>query len=57
MQCGFETLVAAGYAQENAYFECIHEMKLIIPKQTAYEIGGSAIIKGGPCLLYTSRCV
>ena len=30
MQCGFETLVEAGYAPENAYFECIHEMKLII---------------------------
>ena len=30
MQCGFETLVEAGYAPENAYFECIHEMKLIV---------------------------
>ena len=30
MQCGFETLVEAGYEPENAYFECIHEMKLII---------------------------
>ena len=30
MQYGFETLVEAGYAPENAYFECIHEMKLII---------------------------
>jgi ketol-acid reductoisomerase len=30
MRCGFETLVEAGYAPENAYFECIHEMKLII---------------------------
>ncbi len=30
MQCGFEVLVEAGYAPENAYFECIHEMKLII---------------------------
>ena len=30
MKCGFETLVEAGYAPENAYFECIHEMKLII---------------------------
>ena len=29
MQAGFETLVEAGYAPENAYFECIHEMKLI----------------------------
>ena len=30
MQCGFEVLVEAGYAPENAYFECIHEMKLIV---------------------------
>ncbi|MEE0097304.1 MAG: ketol-acid reductoisomerase [Oscillospiraceae bacterium] len=30
MQCGFETLVEAGYEPENAYFECIHEMKLIV---------------------------
>ena len=30
MQAGYETLVEAGYAPENAYFECIHEMKLII---------------------------
>ncbi|MED9933695.1 MAG: ketol-acid reductoisomerase, partial [Catenibacillus sp.] len=26
MQAGYETLVEAGYAPENAYFECIHEM-------------------------------
>ena len=30
MKAGFETLVAAGYAPEMAYFECIHEMKLIV---------------------------
>ena len=30
MQAGYETLVEAGYAPENAYFECIHEMKLIV---------------------------
>lgn len=30
MRCGFEVLVEAGYAPENAYFECIHEMKLIV---------------------------
>ncbi len=30
MKAGFETLVAAGYQPENAYFECIHEMKLIV---------------------------
>lgn len=30
MKCGFETLVEAGYQPESAYFECVHEMKLII---------------------------
>lgn len=30
MQAGFETLVEAGYDPKNAYFECIHEMKLIV---------------------------
>ncbi|HHW47966.1 MAG TPA: ketol-acid reductoisomerase [Clostridiaceae bacterium] len=30
MKAGFETLVNAGYQPEIAYFECIHEMKLII---------------------------
>ena len=30
MQAGFETLVAAGYDPRNAYFECVHEMKLIV---------------------------
>lgn len=30
MRCGFEVLVEAGYEPENAYFECIHEMKLIV---------------------------
>ena len=30
MTAGFETLVAAGYEPEMAYFECIHEMKLIV---------------------------
>jgi ketol-acid reductoisomerase len=30
MKAGFETLVAAGYQPESAYFECMHEMKLII---------------------------
>ena len=30
MAAGFETLVEAGYAPEMAYFECIHEMKLIV---------------------------
>lgn len=30
IQAGFETLVEAGYAPEMAYFECLHETKLII---------------------------
>jgi ketol-acid reductoisomerase len=30
MKAGFDTLVEAGYAPEIAYFECLHEMKLII---------------------------
>jgi ketol-acid reductoisomerase len=30
MKAGFETLVEAGYQPESAYFECMHEMKLII---------------------------
>ena len=37
MKAGFETLVEAGYRPESAYFECIHEMKLII----------DLIVKGG----------
>jgi ketol-acid reductoisomerase len=30
MKAGFETLVEAGYQPEIAYFECVHEMKLIV---------------------------
>jgi ketol-acid reductoisomerase len=30
MKAGFETLVEAGYAPEMAYFECVHEVKLIV---------------------------
>src|SRR3989338_8279632 len=30
MQAGFDTLVAAGYQPEVAYFECLHEVKLIV---------------------------
>ena len=30
MQAGFETLTEAGYDPRNAYFECVHEMKLIV---------------------------
>ncbi|NLL38510.1 MAG: ketol-acid reductoisomerase [Clostridiales bacterium] len=37
MKAGFETLVEAGYQPESAYFECLHEMKLII----------DLVVKGG----------
>jgi ketol-acid reductoisomerase len=37
MKAGFETLVNAGYQPESAYFECVHEMKLII----------DLVVKGG----------
>ena len=37
MKAGFDTLVEAGYQPESAYFECVHEMKLII----------DLVIKGG----------
>lgn len=37
MKAGFETLVEGGYAPENAYFECVHEMKLIV--DLIYESG------------------
>ena len=30
IRCGFETLVEAGYEPEMAYFECVHEVKLIV---------------------------
>lgn len=30
IRCGFETLVEGGYAPEMAYFECLHEVKLIV---------------------------
>ena len=30
IRAGFETLVSAGYAPEIAYFECLHELKLIV---------------------------
>ena len=30
IRCGFEVLVEAGYAPEMAYFECLHEVKLIV---------------------------
>ena len=30
VQAGYETLVGAGYQPESAYFECLHELKLIV---------------------------
>ena len=49
MQAGFETLVEAGYDPRNAYFECIHEMKLIVDliyaggfKEMRYSISNTA---------------
>ena len=41
MQTGFEVLVEAGYEPESAYFECIHEMKLIV--DLIYESGFSGM--------------
>lgn len=41
MQAGFDTLVEAGYNPEVAYFECVHEMKLII--DLVYEKGFAAM--------------
>ena len=37
VRAGFDTLVAAGYAPEIAYFECLHELKLIVDR--IYESG------------------
>lgn len=41
IKAGFETLVAAGYKPELAYFECLHEMKLIV--DLMYEGGMAAM--------------
>jgi len=30
MRCAFEVMLEAGYSPENAYFECVHELKLIV---------------------------
>jgi ketol-acid reductoisomerase len=40
IKAGFETLVEAGYAPEMAYFECCHELKLIVDLIYAGGIGG-----------------
>lgn len=39
MKAGFDTLVEAGYQPESAYFECVHEMKLIIDLVAAGGLG------------------
>ncbi len=41
VQAGYETLVAAGYQPEMAYFECLHELKLIV--DLMYESGISGM--------------
>lgn len=41
LKAGFDTLVEAGYAPEIAYFECLHEMKLIV--DLFYEAGISGM--------------
>jgi ketol-acid reductoisomerase len=40
VQAGFETLVAAGYQPESAYFECLHELKLIVDLMYEQGIAG-----------------
>jgi len=40
IQAGFETLVEAGYQPEMAYFECLHEMKLIVDLMVESGISG-----------------
>jgi ketol-acid reductoisomerase len=40
VQAGFETLVEAGYQPESAYFECLHELKLIVDLMYEHGIGG-----------------
>ena len=49
MKAGYETLVEAGYAPEMAYFECVHEVKLIV--DLIYE-GGIANMKQGAALMF-----
>ena len=40
VQAGFETLVEAGYQPETAYFECLHELKLIVDLMYEHGIAG-----------------
>ncbi|HUR76341.1 MAG TPA: ketol-acid reductoisomerase [Acidimicrobiales bacterium] len=40
VQAAFETLTEAGYAPESAYFECLHELKLIVDLMYAHGVSG-----------------
>jgi ketol-acid reductoisomerase len=40
VQAGFETLIEAGYSPEMAYFECLHELKLIVDLMNEAGIAG-----------------
>ena len=40
VQAGFETLIEAGYQPESAYFECLHEVKLIVDLMYEHGIAG-----------------
>src|SRR5207249_3176762 len=40
IQAGFETLVEAGYQPESAYFECLHEVKLIVDLMYEHGVAG-----------------
>ena len=44
VQAGFETLVDAGYQPEMAYFECLHEVKLIVDLMYEEGIAGHAVL-------------
>ena len=44
VQAGFETLVEAGYQPEMAYFECLHEVKLIVDLMYEEGIAGHALL-------------
>ena len=47
IQAGFETLVEAGYQPESAYFECLHEVKLIVDLMYEHGIAGHALLHLG----------
>ena len=40
IQAGYETLVEAGYQPESAYFECLHEVKLIVDLMYEHGVAG-----------------